>query len=86
MIVYVDMFFLENFIVDMFLLTITAQTLNIKITKKRLIISSTIGALYSFTMIFNLTYFMTSIIFRIIVAALMVYIEFGIKKISFILK
>lgn len=86
MIVWVDMLILENFIVNFFLLTITAQTLNVKLNIKRGILSALISALYTLTLFVKPLSFMLNAPLKIVIAFFIVLIAFGRKNILLFIK
>ncbi|WP_234121074.1 sigma-E processing peptidase SpoIIGA [Clostridium hydrogenum] len=86
MVVFLDVLIFENVIVNTFLLHITAQTLMIKVKLKRLFISGAIGGIYVITLVFPQLSFFSGIVFKIIVAVLMVYIAFKNKNVLFNIK
>ena len=80
--IYLDVLLLENFIVDLVLLLITAKILSLKICTKRLLIASLIGSLYTLTLVFKNLYFLSKVPFQIAVSYLIVSIivsKAGIK-------
>lgn len=79
MVVYVDIVFIENFIVNFFLLYVTGKTIKIKIKCFNLIIGSLIGCLY---LIFSLYYSNTFIVyfpFKLIVSFIMIIFSFRLS-------
>lgn len=86
MIIYLDALILENIIVNFFILYITAQTLKIKVSIIRLLISSFIGSLYILCYIYNSLNFLLALPWKIIIAIIMVSIAYKRKEKIFILK
>ncbi|WP_138203232.1 sigma-E processing peptidase SpoIIGA [Haloimpatiens lingqiaonensis] len=86
MIVYVDVIFIENLIVNLFFLYITASTVKTKIYFRRLIIASSIGAFYVVIILYLKSNFLSFLPFKIFIALLMIVIAYGAKSIRFILK
>lgn len=86
MIVYIDVLFLENFIVDFAVLYITLRISQIKISIKRTLISSIIGGLYTCTLLFKSINFLSYPAFGILVAFFIVYIATLSKKIFELIK
>lgn len=80
LIVYVDMYILENLIVNYFLLTITSQTLCVKMNNKRALLSSAFAALYSLVIFVDKLGFMTTIPFKLGTAYLIVFLAYGRRK------
>ncbi|WP_346895818.1 sigma-E processing peptidase SpoIIGA [Clostridium sp. UBA7503] len=86
MVVYLDMLLLENFLVNLFLLTITMQTIKKKVSMGRLILSSAIGTSYVFAIVIPKLQFFTSTPFKILVALLMMIISIKGKCMGEVLK
>lgn len=86
MIVYLDVLIFENFIVNLFLLTLTAKTLKIKISLKRIILSSILGSMYVLTIVFSQLNFFTNLFFKLLIALLMICLIVEEKNILFLLK
>ena len=86
MIVYLDILMIENFLVNLFLLTITLQTIRTKIKYKRLILSSFIGSFYVITIVDPTLIFFTKTPFKVLVAFLMCFISIKEKDKLMILK
>lgn len=84
--VYLDIFLLENFVVNLFLLNITFKVMRVWNEGKKLTVSALIGTIYSIVMVFpNLKVF-TYLPFQFFIAFLMIRICMRDKKIQFILK
>lgn len=85
LIVYIDLFIIENFIVNFFLLYITMQTIRVRPRMLYLAISALLGALYSliaFYTKFNYFFFIPN---KLLFAALMIIIAIrSIKLILFV--
>jgi stage II sporulation protein GA (sporulation sigma-E factor processing peptidase) len=86
LVIYVDTLIIENFIINYFLLYITSQTVRIKIKVWRLVLSALMGACYVLTKIYPSLILYTSLLFKIIVALVMIVILFGRKDILFYIK
>lgn len=74
MVVYIDLFIIENFIVNFFLLYITLQTIRVRPSMFYLVISALLGALYSliaFYTKFNYLFFIPN---KLLFAAIMIFI------------
>lgn len=82
MIIYADVLILENFIVNLFLLTVTTRITKQKYTMKRMIISSSIGSIYTLVLLIPSGQVLTSIYVRLLVLLVMIRIVYG--KINFI--
>ncbi|MDP4088157.1 MAG: sigma-E processing peptidase SpoIIGA [Bacillota bacterium] len=86
MVVYVDVYILENFIVNYFLMTVTTQTLYIRINNKRAVLSSVFAAFYSLIIFVPKLQFMTSIPLKLPVAFLIIQLAYGKTEIILKLK
>lgn len=75
--VYVDVVLAENFIINFFLLLITTQIIKMKGENKRLILSSSIGAVYTLLMFIPETTILVSLPAKLIMAAFMLFIVIG---------
>lgn len=86
-VVYLDVFFLINFIMDYIIVTITSWIRRKKVNYIRRVLSAVFGALYSIVIIKPLFYHLTNTMFlNVLVAAVMVIIAFGFIDISTYLK
>lgn len=81
LIVYVDVVFIENFIVDYFLLNITGKIVKKDMKKKLSIIASVIGGIYSITFLCFKTNYIENIFIEIFIAIAMTSLAFKQKKI-----
>lgn len=86
LIVYVDMFLLENFIVNYFLVIITSQTLCVRLNNKRALLSSILAAVYSLVIFVDRLHFMTTIPVKLSIAYLIVHLAYGKRKLLLKLK
>lgn len=86
LVVYIDVLLFENFIVNIFLLSLTSQTLRVRPKIKLLLISGAAGASYVITMLYPKLSIFTKLPFQFLAAAIMVLILFKSKKIFFLLK
>ena len=77
MIIYVDVIFLENFILDFIILLATSIISNNKIKIFRLILASLIGSIYT---IVSFIFRVNNFILKIIISFLIVFICFGFKN------
>ena len=83
MIIYVDIIFLENLILDFIILLATSIISNIKINIKRLILGSIFGATYTVcTLILEINNFLIKFISSVVI----ILICFGFKNIKRFLK
>lgn len=72
--IYLDIYVVENFIVDMFLLTLTSNLIKKKIFNRNLILASLFGAIYSITIIIAKLKIFTIMPFQLLAAFIMNYI------------
>lgn len=86
MVVYLDMLLLENFLVNLFLLTITMQTIKKKVPTGRLMLSSIIGTSYVLTIVIPKLQLFATTPFKIVVAIIMILIAIKDKSVIEILK
>lgn len=75
--IYLDVLLLENFIVDMALLKLTSKLIKVKVSNKRLIVSSIIGSLYTLTLVFRSLNFLAIVPIQLIVSKLLIDIIMG---------
>lgn len=80
MVVYIDVLLFENFIVNLFLLSVTSQTLRIRSEMKLLFTSATAGAIYVIVMLYPKLSIFTGLPFQILVAIIMVLIIIKNRK------
>lgn len=86
MVVYIDILFIQNFIVNLFLLYVTAQTLKIRIRMLNIFLSAVVGSLYAVTMIYMKFRYLSHISIKFIVAVIMILILFRKKDFWFNIK
>lgn len=86
MVLYLDVFIIENFIVNLFLLYITTQTLRIKENIIYIILSAILGTAYALIMIYTRFLYFFNIPLKIIVAIVMILIVLRKKDIALIVK
>lgn len=79
MIIDLDVLLFENFIVNLFLLVITSETLRYTIKIKYAIFASILGSFYVITMLFDSTKIFTTLPFKMITALLITIIGFHCK-------
>ncbi|MEG1001942.1 sigma-E processing peptidase SpoIIGA [Clostridium sp.] len=84
--IYIDVLILENLIVNLFLLIITYKVLREGYSFKKCLISALLGGIYTLTMVLEWANFLSSNIFQVIVAIVLVYIPIKNKKIGHVLK
>lgn len=86
MVIYVDILILVNFIVDYFLLLLTARILKIKFKLSRFIISTTISAFSSLYIFFENNNILIDFIFKSSIAFIGVLIAFKLKSLKLYIK
>lgn len=84
--IYLDVVLLENFIVDMFLLSVTFSILRCKVENKKVILASLLGALYTIVMIFPALSILSVFPVALLVAFFMMLIILGTHRYIFALK
>ncbi len=84
--IYVDILLIENFLVNLFLLTISYRVLREKYSFKKCIFAAALGALYTLTMVFEELNWLSNNFFQVIVSLSLAYIPLGNKKIGNALK
>ncbi|MGV8145114.1 MAG: sigma-E processing peptidase SpoIIGA [Alkaliphilus sp.] len=80
MIIYAEYVFIENFIMNFIILSLTAKIGKTKLNKGQLIIASTIGAVYSFIFFFPTLYFLFTTLMKIAFSILLIVIAFTPHK------
>lgn len=81
--IYIDVIFLENLIMNSIILYATAIILKIKPSTIRVIISSIIGSIYAILGYITEIHIYTSVILKVILAVIMIYVAFkpqSVKK------
>lgn len=86
MVIYLDIVLMENFLINLFLLIVTMQTIKRRVSTKRLMVCSIIGSLYVLTMVVPILHVFTITPFKIMIAAIMVAISINEKNIIIIIK
>lgn len=86
MVVYIDILFIQNFIVNLFLLYVTAQTLKIRIKMLNIFLSAVVGSVYAVTTIYVKFMYLSYIPIKFIVAVIMILILFRKKDFWFNMK
>lgn len=86
MIVYIDILLLVNFIVNLFILHVTAQTLRKRVKLIWMCISSALGSLYVLTVIYPSLIYLSYIPFKMLIVIIMILIVFREKSILFNIK
>jgi stage II sporulation protein GA (sporulation sigma-E factor processing peptidase) len=78
--IYLDVVLIENFIVDLFLLSITFNVIRVEVKNKKLLFSALIGAIYTMVMIFPKLSFFSLMPIQICVAYFMNFIIMGKER------
>ncbi|KEI17872.1 sigma-E processing peptidase SpoIIGA [Clostridium haemolyticum] len=86
MILYLDIFILENFMVNFFLLYITTQTLRLKQKILYVILASIIGTAYAMFMVYSKFQYFFNIPLKFFIAIIMILIVFRKKNLLFLFK
>lgn len=86
MIVYIDVLILVNFIVNLFILHVTVQTLRKRVNLMWMCVSSFVGSLYVLTVVYPKIKYLTYLPFKILVPVAMILIVFREKNILFNIK
>lgn len=71
MVIYLDVYFIENFIVNFFLLNVTARITNNRCNLWKQIVGATIGGIYSVLVMIDLCAFLNNIIVKILISFVM---------------
>lgn len=87
MILYLDVFILQNFIVNVFLIYLTSQTLRVKLKIHLICFGGGLGVIYALLSLFMSGTYLVSLPFKILFAIAIIWISFyKFRKIFFILK
>ncbi|WP_291635489.1 sigma-E processing peptidase SpoIIGA [Clostridium sp.] len=86
MIVYIDVLILVNFIVNLFILHVTVQTLRKRINFMWMCLSSFVGSLYVLTVVYPKLKYLSYLPFKILIVIAMILIVFREKNIIFNIK
>ncbi|MBD7910372.1 MULTISPECIES: sigma-E processing peptidase SpoIIGA [Clostridium] len=78
--IYLDVVLIENFIVDLFLLSITFNVIRVEVKNKKLVLSSILGAIYTMVMIFPTLSFFSFMPIQFCVAYFMSLIIMGKER------
>ena len=84
--IYLDVVLFQNFIINLFLLFITFKLMKIKTNKKKVMLASFIGTIYTLTMIFPRLVLFSRVPFQLVVAFIMIKIVLGRCNIKSIFK
>lgn len=86
MVVYLDVLLLENFLINLFLLRTTVQTIKKKVMTIRLVIAALVGSLYVISLVTPWLKILTTTPVKIIVAFIMIFIVLGYKDLVALVK
>lgn len=86
MVVYLDVLLLENFLINLFLLRTTVQTIKKRTSALRLIISAIFGSLYVVTVVIPWLEIFTAAPFKIAMAFVMIFIVLGHRDLFALVK
>ncbi|WP_017414582.1 sigma-E processing peptidase SpoIIGA [Clostridium tunisiense] len=86
MVIYLDVLLFQNFIVNVFLITVTMQTIKRKSSIFRVITAAFIGSLYVIPMLVPRYQYLAKMPFQIFMALLMIFIAVKEKNLLFIAK
>ena len=86
MVVFLDVLIMENFLINLFLLRTTVQTIKKQASTLRLIIASIIGSLYVLAIVIPQLKIFTGGIFKVAIAMLMLIIAIGYRDLFGFLK
>ena len=86
MVIYLDVLLFENFIVNFFLIHITAQTIRVKLKLVWHVISAFLGSLYVLVLLYPSLSIFTSLPFKLLAALIIIFLAFRNIKIIFNLK
>ncbi len=84
--IYAELLFLENLVINYFILALSSKICGGTAKTKRLLIGAVIGALYSFVFFIPSMHFLYSTIMKIVVSCLIVSITFFPKNLKYFLK
>jgi stage II sporulation protein GA (sporulation sigma-E factor processing peptidase) len=85
-IIYIDVLILVNFIVNLFILHVTVQTLRKRVKIVWMCLSSFVGSLYVLTVVYPKFKYLSYIPFKILIVIIMILIVFREKNILFNIK
>ncbi|MBK5239912.1 sigma-E processing peptidase SpoIIGA [Clostridium sp.] len=86
MIIYIDVLILVNFIVNLFILHITVQTLRKRVNIMWMCLSSFLGSLYVLTVVYPKLKYLSYIPFKILIVIVMILVVFREKNVLFNIK
>lgn len=86
MVVYLDVLLLENFLINLFLLRTTVQTIRKRTSTLRLVTASALGSLYVITVVIPWLQIFTATFFKIAMAFIMIFVALGYKDLVALVK
>lgn len=86
MVIYLDIIFLENFIVDLFLLSATFSILRCNVENKKLVVASLLGGLYTVVIVFPALGSLSIIPVALLVAFIMILVVLGKQRVGMVFK
>lgn len=86
MIVYADVLFFLNSVIDYFLIGITAIFMRIKIRTFRQIMAALLGGIFSFYIFLDIENLAVDLLYRIITTTILIFCSFGYKHFLFFIK
>lgn len=86
MVIYLDTLLFQNFIVNIFLLTITLQTIKKRVSIVRISIAAFVGSLYVIPILLPKYAYLATTPFKLIMALIMIFIAINEKNFMFLLK
>ena len=82
MTIYIDVVFIENLIINYIILFATSIIIKIKVKHIRLILASTLGAIYSIIAYMSILEMYSSVILKIILSVIIVYIAYNPQNVK----
>lgn len=82
MTIYIDVVFIENLIMNYIILFATSIIIKIKVKHIRLILASTLGAIYSIIAYMSILEMYSSVILKIILSVIIVYISYNPQNVK----
>ena len=83
--IYIDVYILENIIIDLFLLLLSFKLLRFNFNKRNIYIAAVVGGIYALVIFCNVK-ILSSIAMRILMVVFMMYISLENKNLKYILK
>ena len=83
--IYIDVYILENIIIDLFLLLLSFKLLRFNFNKRNIYIAAVVGGIYALVIFCNVK-ILSSIAMRILMVVFMMYISLENKNLKYVLK